>query len=135
MPSASASAEFGRHAQRAQHVDDEAVAHPHPIGQLVALLGQKHPAIGPRRRQAGALEARNGLDGGGVRHAEPAGDVGGPRLAFAFEQIRDQLGIILKKRSRLRRPRLAEPARLGAFGGKFAHVRLGPDFVQALWPR
>jgi hypothetical protein len=29
----------------------------------------------------------------------------------------------------LRRSRLAETARLGAFGGELAHVRPSPDFV------
>src|SRR5579863_2065644 len=46
---------LGRNAERAEHIDHEAMAHPHAIGQGVALLGQKYSAIGPRRRQAGAL--------------------------------------------------------------------------------
>ena len=43
---------FGRHAERAQHIDHEPVADAHAIGQRMALLGQKHAAIGPRGRQA-----------------------------------------------------------------------------------
>ena len=48
---------FGRNAERAQHIHDQPVAHPHAIGQGMSLLGQEYPAIGPRRRQPGALEA------------------------------------------------------------------------------
>ncbi len=54
-------------------------------------------------------------------HAEAAGDVGRTGLAFAGQQIRDQLDIILKQRGRLRRPRLAEAARLGSFRGELSH--------------
>ena len=113
---------FGRHAERAQQIDHQPVAHAHAVGERVALFGQEHAAIGPRGRQAGALEARDGLDRGGVRDAEPPGDVGRPRLALARQQIRDQFGIVLEQRGRLRRPRLAEAARLGAFRRKLCHA-------------
>ena len=74
---------LGRHAERAQEIDHEAMAHAHPVGERMALFGQEHAAVRPRRRQAGTLEPRDGLDRGGVGDAETAGDVGRPRLALA----------------------------------------------------
>ena len=46
---------FGRDAQRAQHVDDKAVTHPHPIGKRMSLLGEEYTTIGPRGGQPRAL--------------------------------------------------------------------------------
>ncbi len=89
--------EFDRHAERAQEIDHEAVAHPHAVGQRVALLGQEHAAIGPRGGQAGAFQARDGLDRGGVRHAEAPGDIGRAGFALACQEIGDQLGVILQQ--------------------------------------
>ena len=57
---------FGRDAERAQEIDHQPVTHAHAIGEGVAFLGQKNPAIGARGRQAGPFQARNGFDGGGM---------------------------------------------------------------------
>jgi DNA-binding transcriptional LysR family regulator len=104
--------------ERDQHVDHEPVASTHPSRQLMTALGQEHAAIGAGGGDALALEPRDHLDGGGVGYPEPAGDVGGARFAGAGEEIRDQLDIVLDQRRRLRRARLAEPARLGELGRK-----------------
>src|SRR6516162_2751661 len=74
---------FGRHAEGAQHIDDEAMADADTVGECMAFFGQEHAAIGFCGGEAGALQTRDGLDRGGVGDAEAAGDVGRPRLAFA----------------------------------------------------
>jgi hypothetical protein len=79
---------FGRDAERAKHVNHEPVPHPRPVGQSVAFFGEEHPAVGTRR--ARALEPRDGLDRGRMGDAEPARNIGRPRLALALEQVRDQ---------------------------------------------
>jgi hypothetical protein len=123
IPSASA-CRLGRHAERAEQVDDEPVADAHAVGQRLSLLGEEDPAIRARGGQAGAFEARDRLHRGGVGDAKPAGDVGRPRFACPEEQIGDQLDIVFQQGGRLRRARLAETARLGAFLGKlFRGVR------------
>ena len=114
MPSASASADFGRHAERAQHIDDEPVAHAHAIGQRVCLSrsgiprdrGAPSPDPARLRREmvliavACDTPSRRAMS---VGRASPS----------PVQQIGDQFGVILKQRGRLRRPRLAETARLG----------------------
>ena len=47
---------FGRHAQRAQQIDDQPVAHAHPVGKRVAFLGEEDAAIGAGGGKAGAFE-------------------------------------------------------------------------------
>ena len=47
---------LGRHAQRAEQIDHEPVADPHPVGRGLALLGQEHAAIRTRGGKTGALE-------------------------------------------------------------------------------
>ncbi len=49
-------------------------------------------------REAIALEAADGLDGGGVGDTQAARDVGGARLALALEQVGDDLDIVLGQR-------------------------------------
>ena len=117
MPSASASA-IGRNAERAQNVDHEPMANAHALGQRLPLLGEEHAAIRPRGREPAALEARNGLDRGGVRNAETPGDVGRPRLAGVLQEIGDQFHVVFQQGGRLRRAGLAEAPRLGAFCGQ-----------------
>jgi len=63
-----------------------------------------------------------------VRDAHAAGNVGGARFARGGQQIRDQLDIILQECRGLGRARLAETARLGAFGGQ-ARGGLGAPFL------
>ena len=90
---------FAGDAERAQHIDHEAMAQPHPLRQRLALFGQEHATVRTRGGETGALEPRNRFDRGGVRNAEPARDVGRPGLAFALEQIGDQLDIVFMQRA------------------------------------
>ena len=39
---------FGRHAERAQEIDDESMAYANAIGERMAFLGEKNAAIGRR---------------------------------------------------------------------------------------
>ena len=126
MPSASASAEFGRHAERAQNVDHEPMANAHALRHRFPLLGEEYAAIGPRGREPGALETRNRLDRGGVRNAETPGDVGRPRFAGILQQVGDQFHIVFQQGGRLRRTGLAEAPRLGAFRRKLLRGRSTP---------
>ena len=75
------------------------MAQPHPLRQRLAFLSQEHTAIRTRGGEIGALEPRNRLDRGGMGDAEPARDVGRPGLAFALQQIGDQLDIIFMQRA------------------------------------
>src|SRR5665213_4280325 len=59
-------------------------------------------------------------------HAETPGNVGRASLAFTLKQIRDQFDVIFEQRGRLRRPRLAEAARLRSFRGELSHCYLVP---------
>src|SRR5215831_10631699 len=86
------------------------MAKANPLGQCAALFSEKHAAVGSCCRKAGAFKARNRLDGGGVRDAEATGNVSRSRLAFAIEQIGDQLDIIFVQRRRLRGACLAKAA-------------------------
>ena len=97
MPSASASADFGRHPDGAQQINHQPVPHAHPVGKCMAFLGEENAAVRARGRKAGALEPGDGFDGGGVGNAETAGDVGRPRLALARKKVRDQFGVILEQ--------------------------------------
>ena len=94
----------------------------HPGGELVAALGEEHPAIGAGGRDALALQSRDHLDRGRVRYAQSPGDVGRPRLTGSGEQVGDQLDIVLDQCRRLRRARLAEPARLGELRREIGRV-------------
>ena len=47
---------LGRNPERAQDIDHQAVAHPHAVGQRLALLGQKYPPIRACGRQPGAFQ-------------------------------------------------------------------------------
>ena len=108
---------FGRHAERAENIDHQPVADAHAVGERLALLGQEHAAIRPRRCQPGALEARIVLIA--VAWDTPrrrAMSVG--RASPACQKVGDQLDIIFQQRGRLRRTCLAEAARLRAFRGK-----------------
>jgi hypothetical protein len=68
----------------------------HPVSEFLAGWRQEHAAIRPCRSQALALQSLDALDCGGVRHAEPAGDIRGPCLALRRQKVGNQLGIILK---------------------------------------
>ncbi len=70
----------GRHADRAQQVDHQAVAGAHPLRQRLTGFGEEHAAIGARGGKAGALQPGDAFVGGGVGDAEAAGDVGGARF-------------------------------------------------------
>ena len=118
MPSASASAASVGTPKRAEQIDHEPVADPHPVSQSMALVGQEHTAIRTRGGETGALEPRNRLYCRGMRYAKPPGDVGRARFAGAHQQIGDQFDVIFQQSRRLRRPRLAKAAGLGAFGRK-----------------
>ena len=123
--------------ERDQHVDHQAVARPHPGGELVAALGQEHPAIGTGGGDPLALEPGDHLDGGRMGYAQPPRDVGRPRLAGAGEEVVDQLDIVLDQRRRLRRARLAEPSRLGELGRQIRRVCSGAGGLlgHGLFPR
>ena len=97
------------HTNGDEKVDDEAVAVADFRGERRTFRRQEHAAIELGGRKAFALQPGDALDGGGVRHAEPAGDVGRARLAFGFQQVVDQLDIIFEDRRRLGGTRLAEP--------------------------
>ena len=47
---------FGRHAERAQQIDDEPVAHADPVGECVAFLGEEDAAIGAGGGEPGPLQ-------------------------------------------------------------------------------
>ena len=87
-------------------------------------LREEHAAIRLGHGKALALQPADRLDRGGVRNAEPAGDVGGPRLAAVRQQVGDQLDIVLAQCAGLRRTRLAEPQCLGRFGRKVGAPRI-----------
>ena len=87
---------------------------PHFGGERRAGRGQEDATIEFGGGEAFALQPRDALDGGGVRDAEPAGDVGGPGFAFGAQQVVDQLDIVFEDRRRLRRAGFAET--LGLIG-------------------
>ena len=86
--------------------------------QLLARAGEQYAALKFGRGKPLALQPRDALYGGGVRHAEPARDIGRARLAFGRDQIGDQFGVIFQHRRRLGRTRLFESLRLRVFGRK-----------------
>ena len=65
-----------RDADRHQQIDHEPMPRPRPPRQHFAGRRQKHAAIELRCRQPLALQARDALDGGRMRDAEPPGNVG-----------------------------------------------------------
>ena len=107
---------FGRHPYCQQQIHHDPVAGPDAGGEGVSIRGQKHPPLGFGDGEALALQAADGLESGGVGHANPAGDVGGAGFAAGVDQVRDQLDIIFQQGGGLRGACFAEPSRLGWLG-------------------
>lgn len=95
------------------------MARPHARRQLLSFLGQKDAAVGATGREPRAFEARDRFDGGGMRDAKPARDVGRARPTVGGKQVVDQFDIVFEQRARLRRTGLAEAARLRELGRQF----------------
>ena len=118
--------EFGamwRHADRNEEINDQAMASADTRSEIKPTRRKKHAAIELRCRQAFALQPADALDRRGMRHPEPARDIGRPRLPLRRQKIVDQLDIILKHRRGLRGTCLFEPRGLYSLRRKLTAKR------------
>ena len=113
---------FGGDAHGHQQIDDRAVAGADVIGELLTCLGEKDPAIGPGNRKALALEAADGLGGGGVGDAHARGNIGDAGFPIRGNQIADHLGIVFQQGHGLSGARLVETLGLLRHLGRSALV-------------
>jgi hypothetical protein len=112
-----------RDTDSAQKINDEPVPGADALRKPMALRSQEHAAIELRRRKPLPLQASDRLNGRGVSHPEPTGNIRGARLAAARQEIVDQFDIVLENCTSLRRTCLFKPPRLNGLDRQLGRRR------------
>src|ERR1700677_2650522 len=89
---------FARGPNGDEQVDHQPMALARAFRHRCARLGQEDPPVGLSAGQPLALQASDGLAGGGVGDAHAPRNVGRARFTVGGDQVRDQFGVVLQQR-------------------------------------